>query len=293
MERALYRSPSALLELMKIRLSLTIAFTATVGFLLQQPGPSLSLAAVTIGVFLLATGAASLNNVQDHQRDAHCARTRSRALPSGRIDRRSAMLQGTLMMALGLATLSLAFQSLLPTILGLASVILYNLVYTPLKSRTILAIIPGAACGMLPPYIGWLAGGGDALSLQILLIMLMMGIWQVPHYWIILLKHQEDHHGMPPQPNILNRIHGSRLQQTTFVWITTFACLSLLPILFGMTRTLLPALLLTANAMLLVTVSCFTLCRTTPVKTRFLHTFLSTSLITALTLISLGSNLEL
>ncbi len=62
--------------------------------------------------------------------------------------------------------------------------------YTPLKKKTLLGIIPGTISGMLPPLIGWSAAGGYLFDSQIIIIMLVLGLWQIPHFFLILLKQQ-------------------------------------------------------------------------------------------------------
>ena len=72
--------------------------------------------------------------------------------------------------------------------MNVIALICYNLLYTPLKKQTLLAIIPGTISGMLPPLIGWTAAGAIVTDQTIIIIMIVLGLWQIPHFFLILLK---------------------------------------------------------------------------------------------------------
>jgi protoheme IX farnesyltransferase len=78
------------------------------------------------------------------------------------------------------------------TLLGLIATTWYLLVYTPLKRYSSLAVIAGTPCGALPPMIGWLAAGGDPLDPRLFTLILLMVLWQVPHYWLLALPDREE-----------------------------------------------------------------------------------------------------
>jgi len=274
-----------LLELMKIPLCLHITLTAVVGYLLFRPVFSLDLFWLSLGIFLLAAGAATLNNLQDRFIDAAFDRTRHRAIPSGKIQPRTAAILGSTLILPGILLLYQA-PTKLPLIMGLLAVALYNLVYTRLKPVTIYCIIPGALCGMLPPYIGWVYSGGTPFSLNILLIMLIIGLWQFPHYWIILMKYSADYRNQLQVPSMLNHFHFFRMRQTLFVWITAFACLTLLPIQYGLTTAPGSALMLAINAGLLVIVSFVILFQFKHRIGRFLHIYFSMTLTISLCIVA-------
>jgi len=101
---------------------------------------------------------------------------------------------------------------------GLAGLILYNFVYTRLKSITILAIIPGAISGAIPPYIGWLAGGGELLSLRAFLPVVIMIFWQIPHFFLVLINHKSDYINNQA-PNILRSLSEDSLKRITLPWV--------------------------------------------------------------------------
>ena len=156
------------LVLIKYRLSLTVALSAAVGFFLFQQNPDWSLFFVFAGVFLMAGSSAALNQYQERGWDKRMSRTEGRPLPSGTISERNA-LTGTLITGLG-GGLLLVQTGFWPLVLGLLNMVFYNALYTPLKRKTIFAILPGGLVGAIPPIIGWTAAGGSITHPAILFL---------------------------------------------------------------------------------------------------------------------------
>ena len=121
-----------------------------------------------MGTGLAVVGAAAINQLLEIDRDAKMRRTRNRPLPAGAISRTHAFLFAMIATAAGLGVLN-EFVNPLTSLLGLANVLLYVLVYTPLKPRTSLSTLVGAICGALPPVMGWTAAAGS-LSIEAALL---------------------------------------------------------------------------------------------------------------------------
>ena len=115
----------------------------------------------------------------------------------------------------GTSVLYLGSYLLRTLCLSLIAVVLYNMLYTRLKKRTIAAIIPGAISGALPPYIGWTSAGGDPFSGTALLLSVLFILWQVPHSLLILLRHKDDylHNALPSLVKILPESSLKRICQ--------------------------------------------------------------------------------
>jgi heme o synthase len=212
--------------LVKLRISLMNAVSALTGYVVFHPCIGKDLIATVASVFVLACGSSALNNYQDRNRDGLFSRTRERPLPKQIISGRHALVVSKILMIIGLGGLFRVHSMGSPMLLGVLAVILYNGVYTPLKSKTVLAIIPGSICGMLPPLIGWIAAGGNIYSLQIQVLMAIIGIWQLPHFWLILLSGHEEyrHAGMP---NMVKIFSIDQLNRIMFVWVLAFACVGM------------------------------------------------------------------
>jgi protoheme IX farnesyltransferase len=229
------------------------AFTA---YVVQRPSLDRSALGAILGVFLLCLGSATLNNYQDRKIDRQLRRTRARALAAGRISSEAALLQAALLILSGVLGLYLVSGELALPAVGLGAVFLYNGVYTPLKKKTVLAIVPGAVCGSMPVLIGWMAAGGGLGSPRLWILMVVLAVWQLPHYWLVVLTNQEDYR-RAGIPHFLRVLSVRQLRQLVFVWVTAFLVLTLCLPLYQVTLSETAAWVLFANALVLA--SLFTL----------------------------------
>lgn len=202
----------------KVPLCLLVAFSSFFGFALSAHSLGLSAWVVFISVFLLACGAASLNSYQEHRWDRLMKRTRRRPVATGIVSPEHARRQGQVLAGLGLFLLYLGTSDPVPVLAGGLALCLYNLIYTPLKYKSLWAIIPGAVCGALPPYIGWLAGGGIFISPVIFGAILLLALWQIPHFWLVMLHNKNDYRSSP-LPSFANQLPEKRLRFISIVWL--------------------------------------------------------------------------
>ena len=202
----------------KVPLCLLVAFSSFFGFALSAHHLGWQAWLVCGSVLLLACGAASLNSYQEHRWDRLMQRTRRRPVAAGMVTPEQARRQGQLLSGGGLLLLYIGTTRPLVVVVGATALILYNFVYTPLKYKSVWAIIPGAICGALPPYMGWLAGNGPLFSPVILGAVLLLVIWQIPHFWLIMLSNKRDYlHS--PLPNLSTMLTESKLQVLTVLWV--------------------------------------------------------------------------
>src|SRR5574338_1116718 len=119
-------------------------------------------------------------------------RTRNRPIPSGKISPENALKIAVTLLIAG-ATMIYAGSGLLALGLGLLNLLWYNAIYTKLKKVNPLAIIPGSLVGAIPPAVGWVAAGGSISDPRILIISSFFFIWQIPHFWLLLLVLDKDY----------------------------------------------------------------------------------------------------
>ena len=218
------------LELTKFRISVVSTFTAAMGFVACSRQLTLPLLSTLTGTLLMAMAASALNEVQECEIDALMTRTRHRPLPSGWITARAATLM-SLLMAAGGALLLYATHGSRPALLGLLAMVWYNGVYTPLKRMTPFAVVPGSVIGALPPAIGWAAAGGSLDQPAVLSLCFVFFLWQVPHFWLLALRHQGDYArvGLPTLGSIFSNTQIFRL---IFTWTCASVAASVLLMLF-------------------------------------------------------------
>ena len=222
---------NVLLDLTKFKISLFAALSTLTGFILSYQGLSGEVILPVIGIFFLACGSCALNQYQERREDSLMERTKHRPIPSGKIRSDTALKISLFFILMGSLFLFCG-DNLMVVGLGLFAILWYNGVYTCLKRHSAFAAIPGALIGSIPPVVGWVSGGGHPLDPQILAIAFFFFIWQVPHFWLLLLSFGKDYEkaGFPSLTRIFTPAQLSRM---TFMWIlaTAVACL-ILP-LFG------------------------------------------------------------
>jgi len=182
------------LELTKPRVVTVLAFTALVGVCLASPGvlPLDTAAFALLGISLAAAAGGAVNHVVDRRVDALMPRTRQRPLPQGRVTSGAAL---TFAAGLGaLATLLLGtFVNWLTTVLTLASMVGYSVVYTMyLKRATPQNIVIGGAAGAMPPVLGWTAVTGT-LDGEAWLLFLIIFAWTPPHFWALAIERRDEY----------------------------------------------------------------------------------------------------
>ena len=206
------------LELAKARLGALVVLTAFVGYVLGARGRLslwVALAAV-VGTALSSFGANILNQWWEAERDRLMLRTRSRPLPAHRIKRRTALVLGLVTALAGLVVLYVGTNRL-TTLLSLFVILLYILVYTPLKVRTPLNTVVGAVCGAVPPMMGWAAATGG-LEPGAWILGGLLFVWQVPHFLALAWLYREDYArgGFRMLPAI--DLEGRLTARLAFIW---------------------------------------------------------------------------
>lgn len=190
------RWASDLSALIKLRLSFLVVCTTLVGYLMGRgfapvawPLMLVTLAATAVS----ACGASALNQWLEREWDGKMRRTQDRPLPAGRMHSEDALLFGILFSVFGVAAMAI-FVNLTAAVLTLATVVIYVMVYTPLKRVTELNTLVGAVPGALPPLIGWTAATGTP-GLGGWLLFAILFFWQMPHFLAIAWMYRDEYKG--------------------------------------------------------------------------------------------------
>jgi len=219
-----------ILDLAKVKITVFVTITTVFGYLSYAGKFTLDMIAPTIGIFLLACGSAAINHYQERNTDKLMARTRNRPIPAGKISEKDALTIALLFVTSG--SLLLLFGSGFPALgLGWLALIWYNVIYTPMKKNNALAIIPGSVIGAIPPVVGWVAAGGYIFDQHIMIIAFFLFIWQIPHFWLLVLVFGSDYEGAG-FPTLTRIFTHDQLSRITFMWITAIGMTSILMPLF-------------------------------------------------------------
>ena len=136
-----------------------------------------------------------------------------------------AVFLGALLILTGFLGL-LITAGLLPSVLGLAALVSYNALYTPLKKKTFFAMIPGSLCGMIVPAIGWSAARESLLDPVLWVLMTVFGLWQMAHFFIILMKNRHRMLNLPGAKrfaNFFDLFTGIQMKLQTMIWTGLYA----------------------------------------------------------------------
>lgn len=223
-----------LLALTKPRITFMVLIT-TAGGMWMAGHPSAAQVALTlIGTALVVAGANTLNMYLERDIDGRMKRTRDRPLPAGRLRPEVALGMG---IGFGVVAVPVLYFGVNPLTGALAalSLILYVLVYTPLKQKTPIALLVGAVPGAMPPLMGWTATTGT-LQTPGLVLFAILWVWQVPHFMAITLFRTEDYAGAGFK--ILAAQRGPRaVRWRIVVWIVGLIPVSLALVPAGVERT--------------------------------------------------------
>jgi protoheme IX farnesyltransferase len=184
---------AAYMELTKPRITFLIVLTSAAGFALASSGSVnyRALISAMVGIGLLSSGIATLNQYMERDLDALMRRTATRPLPSGKLLPWEALAFGvglTILAELYLAVL----VNPLTALLGLTVIAGYLFAYTPLKTKTSLSTMVGAFPGAVPPLIGWAAARGS-IGLEAWVLFAILFLWQFPHFLAIAWMYREDY----------------------------------------------------------------------------------------------------
>jgi heme o synthase len=186
---------SGFIRLTKFRLGGLVVFSAIITYLtVCESIDWKQLLALTIGGFLVTSAANGFNQIIEKDLDRLMDRTRERPMPTEVLSINEALLFCLLAGVTG-TVLLWVFTNPLAGILGFISIVLYALVYTPLKRRTPFAVFVGAFPGALPTLIGAVAAtdGFGSITFFGLLLFMIQFVWQFPHFWALAWFNNDDY----------------------------------------------------------------------------------------------------
>ena len=184
---------SAYAELTKPRITFLVVLTAAAGFCMgSDSGVDYSrLLNMSIGIALLSSGLATLNQYIERDLDRLMRRTQARPLPAGKLLPAEAVVFGILLSVVATAYLAILINPL-SAVLGVATLASYLFVYTLLKTKTTLSTVLGAFPGAMPPFIGWVAATGS-VTVEAWVLFAILFLWQFPHFLAIAWMYREDY----------------------------------------------------------------------------------------------------
>jgi len=220
--------------LLKFRLAFSVVISAVAGYLLGAPEVHWTeLILLTLGGFAVVGSSNAFNQVWEIDQDGLMGRTQNRPLPSGRMTQTRALVWA---FAFGIAGIAaLALLNLKTAAFGALSLLLYVLIYTPLKAKSPWAVLVGAIPGAIPFMLGWVAATGS-FGLEPGVLFAYQFVWQFPHFWAIAWLAYDDY-AKAGYYLLPNRIKDRLATRMTVFYALWMVLISLLPA-FGLAGTL-------------------------------------------------------
>jgi len=226
------------LALTKPRVTWLIVMSAAIGYFFGHGGhwSFWPVVHALIGTALIASGTAALNQWYERDADRQMRRTQMRPLPSGRLNPNQAVWFGIVLSAAG--GLELGFgTNWLASGLGIATLMMYLFLYTPLKQKSWWSTTVGAFPGAMPPLIGY-AAAADKLTAEAWVLAAILFLWQFPHFYAIAWMYREDYSraGIKMLPVV--EPNGKSTVRQILLYSVLLIPISLLPKWIGMTGSL-------------------------------------------------------
>jgi protoheme IX farnesyltransferase len=224
-------------ELTKLRVTTLIVMTAWCGYYFGAHKAGISwlswgLFHSLMGIGLVSSGTAALNEVMEHDVDARMRRTAMRPLPAQRMSVLHATIVGTAA-ALGGSIYLAVFTNPLTGLLTFLTSVVYLAAYTPLKKLSPICTFVGAFPGAMPGVLGWTAACGR-LELGTLVLFAILFVWQFPHFFSIAWLYREDYAkgGVRMLPVVEE--DGRSTARRILIYSLLLIPVSILPSFFGM-----------------------------------------------------------
>lgn len=201
----------------KFVLSFAVSLSTLFAYVMAKGDVRIDMVFATLSVLLVAMGVSTLNQVQEYKTDAKMERTKNRPIAAGRMSPQTGIIIAAVLIFFSLVSIY--------SLLGMTGVnifmfafIWYNAMYTPLKKKSALAVVPGAILGVIPPAIGWLVAGHSLMELEFMALALYFFVWQVPHFWLLVMLFHGDYNDAG-YPTAMRLFGQASLQRLTFVWL--------------------------------------------------------------------------
>ncbi len=204
--------------------------TTAGGFALASKGDIdfLLFFATLIGLSFVIGSACAFNNYIDRETDVKMERTKDRALARGDISGRNALIFAVTLGALGTAILGMS-TNLRTLSVALFGFLVYVVLYSFSKYRSVHGTLIGSIAGAVPPVVGYCAVS-NKLDAPAWILFAIIVMWQMPHFFAIAIYRMDDYikAGIPILP-VQKGMVQTKVQMVLYI-IGFIATSSLLPL---------------------------------------------------------------
>lgn len=195
------------------------ALTAAAGFLLASRGhiDLWLFLMLFIGTTLIIASACVLNNYLDQDIDSRMARTKNRAIVSGKVAGRHAVIFSIVLGVVGFLIL-LVHTNVLVVIIGAIGFVDYVVLYGMLSKRLSWhGTLVGSISGAMPILAGYVAVTGK-IDIGAVIVFAVLFLWQMPEFYSIAVYRRKEYAaaGVP----VISVVKGAKQTRTQIFWYT-------------------------------------------------------------------------
>lgn len=211
------------------------AITAAAGYLLASRGTIewWLFLALCVGSTLVIASACVLNNYLDQDIDKVMARTKKRAIVSGEVSGRNAVIFSIILGLLGLAIL-IAYTNPLVVAIGVIGFVDYVVLYGMLSKRlSVHGTLVGSISGAMPILAGYCAATG-VIDVGAFIVFAVLFLWQMPEFYsIAIYRRKEYQKAGVPVISVMKGVENTKHQ--IIAYTVMFVVASLLLAILGYT----------------------------------------------------------
>lgn len=170
-------------QITKAGLAFSVVFSSLAGYFLGADTISFkTVMLLSFGGYFMVGASNVFNQIIEKDLDKLMNRTKNRPIPAGRMSVQVAFTIAVLFTLAGIVTLYVVNPK--TALFGAISIFLYTCLYTPLKTKTPLAVFVGAFPGAIPFMLGWVAATNE-FGIEPGTLFMIQFFWQFPHFWAI------------------------------------------------------------------------------------------------------------
>lgn len=170
------------LKLSKIKLTSLVVATTMAGYALAPaPFDFYTFTMCSLGTGLVSATANTINQFFEVPFDSQMSRTKNRVLVRGHLTPVHAIAFAAVSGIIGLSILYHEVNGI-TAVLGTSNLVLYTLIYTPMKRISIANTWIGSIVGAIPPLMGWAGCSGTILTPGAWILPGILYAWQFPHF---------------------------------------------------------------------------------------------------------------
>jgi protoheme IX farnesyltransferase len=202
--------------------------TAVAGFLLAARGhvDFVLLFWTLTGTSLVIAAGCVFNNYIDRDIDRKMERTKNRAIVTGLISGKKAIIYGSTLGVVGFWALYMLVNKL-TFVLGIVALFFYVVVYGYAKRRSVHGTLIGSIPGAMSLVAGYTAVS-NRFDTEAVILFLILAVWQMPHFYAIATYRKKDYAAAGiPVLTVFKGVRAAKIQIAVYIAVFVLATAAL------------------------------------------------------------------